>query len=182
MNACCSWAAECSRRFGKHMRLLPFFSKVELSTDQRAAVQLLDCIQIATDIATSCWAADEAGSSIKIFSFSASLFVCMNMRHAEYRPARRPLLYFYACWSSLFSATSFGGSGPTLSTIEYLQPSFWWQWTYKRIFFSHPLGGSEPTIEYFSATSLVALSNLSGGNLSFALSTSVSSHTFLSGS
>ena len=38
-----------------------FFRKVELSTDQRAAVQLLDCIQIATDIATSCWAADEAG-------------------------------------------------------------------------------------------------------------------------
>ena len=27
------------------------------------------------------------------------------------------------------------------------------------------MGGSEPTIEYFSATSLVALSNLSGGNL-----------------
>ena len=41
-----------------------FFRKVELSTDQRAAVQLLDCIQIATDIATSCWAADEAGFSI----------------------------------------------------------------------------------------------------------------------
>ena len=41
-----------------------FVSKVELSTDQRAAVQLLDCIQIATDIATSCWAADEAGFSI----------------------------------------------------------------------------------------------------------------------
>ena len=57
-------AAEYSRRFGKHMHMLPFFSKVELSTDQRAAVQLLDCIQIATDIATSCWAADEAGFSI----------------------------------------------------------------------------------------------------------------------
>ena len=41
-----------------------FFRKVELSTDQRAAVQLLDCIQIATDIATSCWAADEAGFSV----------------------------------------------------------------------------------------------------------------------
>ena len=53
------------RRFGKHNALVAIsFRKVELSTDQRAAVQLLDCIQIATDIATSCWAADEAGFSI----------------------------------------------------------------------------------------------------------------------
>ena len=54
------------RRFGKHNALVAifFFRKVDLSTDQRAAVQLLDCIQIATDIATSCWAADEAGFSI----------------------------------------------------------------------------------------------------------------------
>ena len=61
-------AAEYSRRFGKHVHILRPFSEVQLSSDQRAAVQLLDCIQIATDIATSCWAADEAGFSIKIFS------------------------------------------------------------------------------------------------------------------
>ena len=67
-----------------------------------------------------------------------------------------------------FQPPLLGGSGPTLST-------------YNRISFSHrfggneptveyfsgiPWGGSEPTFEYFSAIALVALSNLSGGNLS----------------
>ena len=37
-------AAEYSRRFGKHMHILRLFSKVQLSTYQQAAVQLLDCI------------------------------------------------------------------------------------------------------------------------------------------
>ena len=169
------------RRFGKQMRLLPFCFEswlINRSTSGRPALRLYsDCYRYCYFVLGCGW------GRIFHFPFSASLFVCMNMRHAEYRPARRPLLYiFYVCWRSLFSATSFGGSGPTLSTIEYLQPSFWWQWTYSRIFFSHLLGGSEPTIEYFSAIALVALSNLSGGNLSFAISTSVSSHTFLSGS
>ena len=52
-------AAEYSRRFGKHMHILRLFSKVQLSTYQQAAVQLLDCIWIATGIAILCWAADK---------------------------------------------------------------------------------------------------------------------------
>ena len=140
MNACCCWTAECSTEIWQHMRLLPyFFSKgwvINWSTSGRPALRLYsDCYRYCYFVLGCGW------GRIFRFPFSASLFVCMNMRHAEYRPARRPLLNFYACWSSLFSATSFGGSGPTLSAIEYLQPSFWWQWTYTRILFSHLCGG-----------------------------------------
>ena len=37
-------AAEYSRRFGKHMHMLPLLAKVQLSAYQRAEVQLLDCL------------------------------------------------------------------------------------------------------------------------------------------
>ena len=90
-----------------------FFRKVELSTDQRAAVQLLDCIQTATDIATSCWAADEAGFSV--FHFrprSSSVWTCGTR-------STGPLDgHFYI---SMFVE------------VLYFQPSLWWQWTYNRI-------------------------------------------------
>ena len=105
------------------MRLLPFFSKgwvINLSTSGRPALRLYsDCYRYCYFVLGCGW------GRIFHFPFSASLFVCMNMRHAEYRPARRPLLNFYACWSFLFSAISFGGSGPTLSTIEYFSAISW---------------------------------------------------------
>ena len=125
------------------MRLLPFFSKgwvINLSTSGRPALRLYsDCYRYCYFVLGCGW------GRIFRFPFSASLFVCMNMRHAEYRPARRPLLYiFYACWSSLFSATSFG-----------------WQWTYFKYvqsnICSHRFGGNEPTVEYFSGISWVAV-------------------------
>ena len=149
----------------QHMRLLPFFSKgwvINWSTSGHPALRLY------SDWYRYCYFVLGCGwGRIFHFPFSASLFVCMNMRHAEYRPARRPLLYiFYVCWSSLFSATSLGGSGPTLSTYNRIsaaiflvamnlhsnifQPSLGWQWTYNRILFSHLFGGIVESVRWQS--------------------------------
>ena len=54
-------AAEDSRRFGKHIRMLPFFSKVQLSIyDERpSSSQIAFRLLLSTNVATLCWAAEK---------------------------------------------------------------------------------------------------------------------------
>ena len=131
---------------------------------------LFDCIRIATDIATSCWAADEAGFSI--FHFrprSSSVWTCGTRSTGPldghfYISMFVEVLYFqpplwwqwtYFKYNRIFAAISLVAMN---LQSNIFQPSLGWQWTYNRILFSHLFGGIVESVRWQSELCTIHIS------------------------